>query len=106
MPERGLGQQHAGQQCPHRHRQPGHLHQQCRAQHHQQCCSRHHLARLGRSQNAEQPIEQPTPGHQQADDAGQTDADALPALRCGLRIAASSHPGYDRQQRHDQQIFE
>ncbi|QEO97168.1 hypothetical protein XOCgx_2176 [Xanthomonas oryzae pv. oryzicola] len=27
-------------------------------------------------------------------------------MRCGLRIAASTHPGYDRQQRHDQQIFE
>ncbi len=106
MPECGFRQQHAGQKGAHRHRQPAHLHQQCRAQHHQQRGSGHHLARLGGSQDAKQRIEQPTPGYQQANDAGQTDADALPTLRCGLRVAAGPHPGHDRQQRHDQQIFE
>ncbi|MNM52234.1 hypothetical protein D3C81_633090 [compost metagenome] len=106
MAEGGLGQQHAGQERPHRHRQPTQLHQQRSTQHHQQRGGSHHLARLRFGQDAEQRIEQIAADHHQANNRTDTDGDTRPA-RANLRTGIHRrHPGNERQQRHDQQILE
>lgn len=54
MAECGLGQQHAGQECAHGHRQAAQFHQQRGAQHDEQCGRGHHFAGMRRGQKTEQ----------------------------------------------------
>jgi len=107
VPEGRLAQQHTGEERAHRHRQAGQLHQQRRAQHHQQRGGGHHLARLRFGQHAEQRIEQEAANQHQADDGTNTNRHRQPARAFAISTArARAHPGHQRQQRHNQQVFE
>src|SRR6188508_1711847 len=62
MAKRGFGEQHAGEEGAHRHRQPAGLHDERGPEHHEQGSSRHDLARADAREQAEERIEQPLAG--------------------------------------------
>ncbi len=69
MPERRFGQQHAGDECAHRHRQAAPLHEQRGAEHDQQRRSGHDVPAAERSDDAEHRVDRPAPRRQQAAEA-------------------------------------
>lgn len=105
MAEGGLGQQHAGQEGAHGHRQAAQFHQQRRAQHHQQRGGGHHFAGMRGRQQAEQGVEQPAPGRQQRQDATDGDGRLQPGIAM-LGGACRRQQRHQGQQGHDGEVFE
>ena len=77
VPILGVGQQHAGDECPERHRQTGHLHDQRRDDHHHEAGGGEDLVTAGGGHHAEYRTQQVMSADHEDDDADHAGRDVL-----------------------------
>ena len=108
VPKRRLGQQHAGDEGAHRHRQPAPLHEQRGTQHDQQRRSRHDIPAAERRDDPEQRVEGPAPHADQARKRRNRDQHREPGRPRRLHVGTvrKGQERHQRQQRNDRQVLE
>ncbi len=104
--EARFGEEHAGEEGAHRHRQPAELHDEGRAEHDEQRRRGHHLARPRLGEKAEDRIEQVAPRHDDAKHGPDRD-DRLEPVRCACALVArGGEEGDDGERRDDGEVLE